>query len=155
MSGTLQWVELDNHERSAWLRQVVAQRAAEVEATYGGGVPASVPVMTWAAYAPGPPGGREDRTCDRCRSYVPESDTFCLYLAPAESSTGRRLLLTGGLCQRCGTAEVPDLLDMQQDGTEQTAERDHLAETAARCRERRRQQSNRRNRQRGRGRGRR
>ena len=140
----MQWIELDNHERSAWLRQVVAQRVADVERA---GWPAGAAVMTWAAFPPGPPGGREDRTCDRCRRYVPEPDTFCLYMAPAESSTGRRLLLTGGLCQGCGATELPDHIPAPDAATAV-----RLAATAARCRERRRQQSNRRHRRKGRGR---
>jgi hypothetical protein len=90
---------LPQHEPSAWLRGAAAQRVRQIEAA----VPD--PSAYGAVVAPlgrtGPPGSREDRECDRCRSYVPEGDLLHLFTYQPTP----RIHLAGGLCGRCAAKE--------------------------------------------------
>jgi hypothetical protein len=48
------------------------------------------------------PGSREDRECDRCRSYTPVGPKFYSFLLPV----ARSLHLVGGMCATCWAKEV-------------------------------------------------
>jgi hypothetical protein len=87
------------HEPSAWLRGAAARRVRQIK---------NLPVDT-SAYAmviaplgrTGDPGSREDRECDRCRSYVPEGDVLHLFTYRATPGVH----LAGGLCGSCARKE--------------------------------------------------
>lgn len=96
-------------EASAWLRQAAARRVREL------------PPMPCPTVAPlGPPsthGTREDRTCDRCRTYVPPTrpgrpvQFFTATYTLPHPVNGAPVLLTFGMCRPCMTHEVGDRLD--------------------------------------------
>lgn len=91
-----------NHEGSLWLRQVAAELLARLDER--GLLPVASAAVVVAPIHPARPGEREDRTCDRCRTWVRPGDLFFPFTyAPV---TG--VMLTGGLCQTCVTREWPD-----------------------------------------------
>ncbi len=51
-------------------------------------------------------GTREDRTCDRCRVYVPKSLDLWIGTVRMQRVDGTRALLAFGLCQTCRDVEV-------------------------------------------------
>jgi hypothetical protein len=91
---------LNPHEPSAWLRGQVARRVAYVRAA--GLDPAGDTLMVAPLGRPASPGAREDRTCDRCRSYTPVGPPF--YTFGVRAAKG--LLLCGGMCRKCWAKEV-------------------------------------------------
>jgi hypothetical protein len=97
MSGTR--CETTPHEPSAWLRGAAARRVRQIAAAvldveaYG--------VVVAPLGSSGPPGSREDRSCDRCGRYVPERDL--LHLLTYQPTP--RIHLAGGLCGRCAAKE--------------------------------------------------
>jgi hypothetical protein len=88
------------HEPSAWLRGQVARRIAYV--TRMGLDPNGDTLIICPLGRGAAPGSREDRECDRCRSYTPVGPPFHVFLLPA----ARSLRLVGGLCARCWAKEV-------------------------------------------------
>ena len=87
------------HEASAWLRGIAAKRVRQINALH---LDTSV---YGAVIAPlgrtGDPGSREDRECDRCRSYVPEGDLLHMFVYMPTP----RIHLAGGLCAGCARKE--------------------------------------------------
>ena len=59
-------------------------------------------IILWPLGRSGKAGTREDRTCDRCRTYVPKGDTFY----PAIIQATLRMLAVGGLCTTCYAIEA-------------------------------------------------
>lgn len=82
------------HEPTAWLRGALADVLARIDAL-------DLEPGT-AVLAPlGRTAGREDRTCDRCRHYVPEGPPFyCDLLIPRPG-----VHVVVGLCQVCRDLE--------------------------------------------------
>lgn len=98
MSGEQILVPAD-HEGTAWLRGVTAdaeRRAREAQA--------AVHIPYAAIVSIGPPtfpGTREDRTCDRCRTFVAEGTLFWTFV---QSRRGG-VFIVGGLCDECRELE--------------------------------------------------
>lgn len=89
------------HEASGWLRSTAARRARQIERMGFDLHDAATPLVVAPIGKAARPGEREDRTCDRCRTYVPEGETLHLFIyAPAP-----RLHLTGAWCQTCRDKE--------------------------------------------------
>jgi hypothetical protein len=88
------------HEPSAWLRGVAATRVRQIKALH---LDASA---FGAIVAPlgrtGALGSREDRSCDRCRIYVPEGDLLYLFVHRPTP----RIFLSCGLCSVCAQKEA-------------------------------------------------
>jgi hypothetical protein len=89
------------HECTAWMRTAAARRVRQIEAelkdidtsTYGAIV---APIgMT------GAPGSREDRSCDRCRAFVPPGDLLHMFVYRATA----RIHLAGAFCTACARKE--------------------------------------------------
>jgi hypothetical protein len=91
---------LNPHEPSAWLRGQVARRIAYVKAA--GLDPNGNTLIICPLGRGAVPGSREDRQCDRCRSYTPVGPPF--YAFSVRPTRG--LMLIGGLCARCWAKEV-------------------------------------------------
>lgn len=89
------------HEGTAWLRGAVARRLAQLDRLDLG--PTRGRVIVCPLDRGAEPGSREDRTCDRCRSYVPDGRPFVTGLV--QPRTG--VLLAYGLCGTCADLEVP------------------------------------------------
>lgn len=85
-------------EPTAWCRGTVAERVRELDQL---DIPAGLTVVEPLSGLP--PIGREDRTCDRCRVYVPRRLDFWL----ANVISGRFVLVLG-LCTSCARRESPD-----------------------------------------------
>jgi hypothetical protein len=87
-------------EPSAWLRGTVARRARELAGVVASCGPALVvaPLTRESRF-----GEVEDRTCDRCRVYVPPGAVFWLCAYPHG-----QLLFSLGLCADCARAERPE-----------------------------------------------
>ena len=86
-------------EPSAWLRSAAAARVRQIKATvpnveaYG--------VVIAPLGETGPKGSREDRSCDRCRTYVPQNAHLHLltyHVTP-------KILLCAGFCSVCASKE--------------------------------------------------
>lgn len=89
-----------NHEPSAWLRDKIATRIANLEAR--GALPNDFATVAPLGRPTGPDTS-EDRTCDRCRTYVPRGvDLWLMVLHPVDS-----VALICGLCDTCYRLEVP------------------------------------------------
>lgn len=100
------------HEPTAWMRQAVAARQAAVDAQVHDEDPVTLTVVTpigdWSAAAI--TGTVEDRTCDRCRVYVPPTRRgrpfrFFTGAMPLRREDGLTTLVVFGLCLRCAEAE--------------------------------------------------
>jgi len=89
------------HEPSAWLRAAVARRVRQVRG-HGLDPSRADPLIVAPLGRTGAPGSREDRECDRCRSYTPQGDLF--YPFGFQPLPG--LLLVGGLCAACHRREA-------------------------------------------------
>ena len=84
------------HEPSAWLRGALAGVLARIDALELDLSPADDVVTTL-----GPTAGRGDRTCDRCRMYVPQGPPFYV-----DRFTPRRgVHVVVGLCRVCRDLE--------------------------------------------------
>lgn len=99
------------HEHTAWLRDALAGVAARVDSAVVD--PDTVVITTLGAI-----GGRMDRTCDRCGTYVPRGRAFFPAMIPAR----RDLLVIVGLCHTCRNAEhaggACDECDAVKDGAQ-------------------------------------
>lgn len=94
-------------EPTAWLREAAAMRARQAtflgaDVLHNGGV-VIIPI-----------GGRsgindpiEDRTCDRCRTYVPPGEFFAPFRSEFKVPPGR-VIVFGGLCAGCASKETGD-----------------------------------------------
>ena len=91
------------HEPSAWLREIESRRLAELdEALAIDPPPAGVGLFVLAITRHTSPGEREDRTCDRCRTYCGPEVGFNMI----SSQPRPRVWLVGGLCDTCLALEV-------------------------------------------------
>lgn len=87
-------------EPSAWMRQRLAERvevAVRERAAAGGDVAVVIPLGRT-----GTPGSREERSCDRCSTYVPPGTELLMLVFRPEPW----LHITGGLCQACWSLEA-------------------------------------------------
>ncbi|WP_109507218.1 hypothetical protein [Nocardioides speluncae] len=93
-------------EPSAWMREAIARRVHELD---DAAAVADVVVMTlsgedWRELAEGTP---EDRTCDRCRVYVPPGRLLWLGALPMlRPGDGKRAALVFAPRSSCKAAEV-------------------------------------------------
>jgi hypothetical protein len=87
-------------EPSAWLRGEYTRIAArpEVRAALGRGMQVLVPIWPGSAFAPS---DVEDRTCDRCRTYVPMGQKLWVFKQEPEYG----LTVLGALCTPCARRE--------------------------------------------------
>lgn len=83
-----------NHEPTAWMRSAVAAKLRQIDSL-------DVETGTTIVCPMGRTAGREDRTCDRCRHYVPEGPPF--YVDTIRPRP--RVHIVVGLCQVCRDAE--------------------------------------------------
>lgn len=86
-------------EPTSWCRMTAARRVRELERQ----IPADAVAVVQLSGRVAPRGSTEDRTCDRCRTYVPPGPLFwcAIYMV------GRfRFVL--GLCTDCARLESPD-----------------------------------------------
>jgi hypothetical protein len=94
-------------EPTAWMRETIDRRLAQLDAHDPNDYDLAIGSLTGGWNPATVVGTREDRTCDRCRVYVPPRLPFWAaaveYIDPA--SRTRAVLLTG-LCNRCKDAEV-------------------------------------------------
>lgn len=92
-------------EPTAWLREAIDRRADLLEAQGADRAVCDLVVTPlagpWAA-----PGTREDRTCDRCRVYVPPRLQLWIGAVQMQRVDGTVALLVLGLCCLCRDAEV-------------------------------------------------
>jgi hypothetical protein len=87
-------------EPSAWLRSTGARRARQIRALH---LDASAfGVLIAPLGQTGPPGSREDRSCDRCRTYVPEPGILHVFVYRPDA----QIHLCGGLCPACARKEA-------------------------------------------------
>ncbi len=106
------------HEYSAWMNSAIQKRAAELSRTwpnYDGQIvktPDGVDYIATHLVNKSEPGDREDRTCDRCRTYVApmgEPDGDRVFKVMSELRSNRQgfpsLMLIAKLCRACTTAE--------------------------------------------------
>lgn len=90
-----------DHEPSSWLRELKAARVRQTTHLAATLAPTDVLVGTLTG-RPTRDGSREDRTCDRCRTWVPyDGNLHMLVVQPTP-----QLLLVGGLCSGCLEREV-------------------------------------------------
>lgn len=97
-------------EPTAWMREALARRAAMIDAQVHDPDPASLSVVTPLSGSTPAAGSREDRTCDRCRVYVPPTSPparprFYIGAVHRTRTDGLAALVTFGLCRRCASAE--------------------------------------------------
>ncbi len=94
-----------NYEPTAWLREAIDRRTAELasDPQIATAIEAGVFVTALMTDKPSPPGSREDRTCDRCRTYSGPKDHFTTLLVRLPFPGG----LSIGLCDACADKEVP------------------------------------------------
>ena len=88
------------HEPSGWLRGVSARRVRDARRA-GLNPDSHGPIIVLPIGSSCARGSREDRTCDRCRAYVPEGAILWLFGWQAAQA----LILTGALCTTCHTRE--------------------------------------------------
>lgn len=88
-----------DHEGTAWLRRVTAdaeRRAREAQAA------SRIPHAAVVSIGPPTfPGTREDRTCDRCRTFVAEGVVFWTFTQCRPGG----VYIVGGLCDECRELE--------------------------------------------------
>ena len=89
------------HEPSAWLRGAAAKRVRQIGAQLKDTDTSAFGAIVAPLGTSGPPGSREDRTCDRCRCYVPQGDALHMFVFLATP----RIHLAGGLCASCASKE--------------------------------------------------
>jgi hypothetical protein len=95
-------------EPSLWFRTELARVEAAVRALPD--VLATIPVVLAPLGHSGPPGSREDRTCDRCRKYIPPTDPgrparFFVGGVSVRISETSKGVVTFGLCDGCHRIE--------------------------------------------------
>lgn len=83
-------------EPTAWLRAALAEKLARIDALELPLRPGDVILTTL-----GKAGGRDDRTCDRCQTYVPKGPLF--YVDRFTPRPGVHVVV--GLCQVCRDLE--------------------------------------------------
>lgn len=83
------------HEQTAWMRRTISRRVAELDRR-GPWIGVAVAPLG----RPTARGQREDRTCDRCRTYVDRNTFYCaaIHVRPD-------VVLVVGLCAGCGRRE--------------------------------------------------
>lgn len=88
-------------EPSAWLRDAISKRHKQIRTIHTNrpGDLVVAPLGPKTAH-----GAREDRTCDRCRTYVPPGPLFYVHAFPAAPA----LVLIVGLCRDCHQLERVD-----------------------------------------------
>jgi len=89
------------HECSAWLRGAAAKRVRQIGAQLKDIDTSDFGAIIAPLGSTGSPGSCEDRTCDRCRSYVPQGDALHMFVFWATP----RIHLAGGLCASCARKE--------------------------------------------------
>lgn len=87
------------HEPSAWLRSAAAKRVRQLNAAVPD--PSAYGAIVAPLGSSGPPGSREDRSCDRCGRYVPVGDVLHVfgYWPTAQ------ICLAGAFCSGCAAKE--------------------------------------------------
>jgi len=95
MSETINVLVPDDHEGTAWLRGATADAERRARAAQADLAEPSVAVVTIGP--PALPGTREDRTCDRCRTFVDECILFWSFLQRRSGG----VYIVGGLCDEC------------------------------------------------------
>lgn len=91
------------HEPSAWLRNRLNEIESTLRCVMGDQVEVvgQLPTYLVPLGPMGTVGSWEERTCDRCRTYVPVGQSFYpIALAPLPY-----LVVTGGLCPACADLE--------------------------------------------------
>lgn len=99
MSETINVLVPANHESTAWLRGATADAERRARAAQADFDAPAFAVVTLGP--PTQPGTREDRTCDRCRTYVPEDILFWTFLQNRPGG----IYVVGGLCGDCKELE--------------------------------------------------
>jgi hypothetical protein len=89
-------------EPSAWLRGAAAKRVRQIGAQLRDVDTSAYGAIVSPLGRTGAPGSREDRTCDRCRSYVPECSPLHMFTYQPTP----RIYLAGGLCESCARKEL-------------------------------------------------
>lgn len=93
-------------EPTWWCRTTVARRIRQLERNAGEHLTRSGMVVAQLSQTKVVPGETEDRTCDRCRTYVPKGPPFwCATFAMG------RFLLVMGLCTDCARRESPEWVE--------------------------------------------
>ena len=92
-----------NHEASHWLREAVAGLVTSLLRFGLDPDDLSGPLVVVPLGGTTTPGTRADRTCDRCRRFVPDDAAARFVLVKHQARA--RLVVTLGLCDRCHTAE--------------------------------------------------
>lgn len=90
-------------EPSWWCRTTANRRIRQLERRIDDHITTSGVVVAQLSGAKVVPGGTEDRTCDRCRAYVPKGPPFWC----ATYAVGRYWLVMG-LCTDCARRESPE-----------------------------------------------
>lgn len=89
------------HEPSAWLRGVAARRVREIGAQLKDIDTSAYGAIVAPLGRTGALGSREDRSCDRDGTYVPEGDLLYLFVYQPTP----RINLCAGLCASCARKE--------------------------------------------------
>jgi hypothetical protein len=95
---------IQNHEPSAWLRATATRQLRKLEAANVGDVSDDPVIMLSLGRSPFE-SEREDRTCDRCRRFVPIGEMFYPFCWETRSTVVTRVFITGGFCGKCNTLE--------------------------------------------------
>lgn len=93
-------------EPTAWMREAIDRRTAQLEDRGIDRTVCDAVVVPLAGNWTGIAGTREDRTCDRCRVYVPHGLDLWAGTVQMQRVDGTRALLAFGLCSACRNAEV-------------------------------------------------
>lgn len=93
-------------EPTAWMREAIRRQIDQIEASGVNRAVCDVVVVPLTGSYAGIAGTREDRTCDRCRVYVPEGRQLWVGAVRSRRIDGTVALLAVGLCARCKDAEV-------------------------------------------------
>lgn len=89
---------LPNHEPSAWFREVESRRLAQMDAILAEHpAPPGVTCLILAITRHTRHGEREDRTCDRCRTFCGPGEAFEMIAHQPRPG----VWLVGGLCAAC------------------------------------------------------
>lgn len=109
MSDQVSAHDFPGHEPSAWMREAITARLGQ------GGIPELLGIVTFNL-TDAEEGTHEDRTCDRCRTYVPPGTTFYTGIHEQNPAglawpwnrvlAGRQILVAFGLCRACADLEV-------------------------------------------------
>ena len=96
-------------EPSAWLRAAFRRRVIGLSRRHAtvSPLPGTPVVVAYLTHGDVEPGSREDRTCDRCRSYCPPGADYCVSMIVADYWE-RRYHIVFGLCPACARLEHPN-----------------------------------------------